>query len=264
MNTYPAAYDVNVSFSLADVVGLPKVVNAHYEVLDEDGTAVVADTRLPLVSGEESEIVIKVPAAGNMLAAGVRRAYRRVVLNLETSSGWVALEQEYLIQVSQATLLIPGTNSFQTILKAELVALDIPNLPGWRDAPREERIAAMIQARENIGKMSYRYNFWADNWQKYVIPEFGVYSITLLSQDEYMQLPPAFRTACERAQVIEADDLLAGDLATEKRRAGITSETVGDATTMFTQVRPVRQLLCDRAMRELSRFVVKHTRLTRV
>jgi hypothetical protein len=141
--------------------------------------------------------------------------------------------------------------------------MDIPNLPGWTAADRAARAAALIQARENLGQLRYRYRF-DDNWINYVMPKFALYSITTLTPEEYLGLPAPFRRNLERAQVIEADDLLNADPVLEKRRAGIVSETVGDSTTSFNPVRPNRGLVCPRAMQEMTRYVLRRTRLSRV
>lgn len=270
MNTYLAASDVKLSFPLVDAQGNPVLPSAaSYRVLDEDGVVLAGPTSILAAS---SPATIVIPAALNQTPAppesnlvpqfGTLRAYRRVELTIGTIAGDLLLTQEYILERDSNSALVPGTNSFQTINKAELVALDIPNLNGWNAADRNARVAAMIQARLNLGQMSYRYR-WSENWQNFIFPEFGIYSIIQFTQDQYLSLPVDFRQTMERAQIMEADDLLGTDPVLAKRQQGITSETIGSSTTMFGQVRPVRQLICPRAMHELSRYIVKRIRLSR-
>lgn len=270
MNTYLAASDVNLSFPVVDAQGQPLLPSAaSYRVLDEDGNVLVGPVT---VDGTVNPIVILIPAALNQTPQppasnlvpqfGTLRAYRRCELTLSTGGGDVLLTQEYILAPNANSILVPGTNSFQTINKAELVALDLPNLNGWNGATRDQRVSAMIQARLNLGQMSYRYR-WSENWQNFIFPEFGIYSIIQFTQDQYLSLPVDFRQSMERAQILEADDLLGTDPVLAKRQQGITSETIGSSTTMFGQVRPVRQLICPRAMHELSRYIVKRIRLSR-
>ncbi len=260
MNVYLAASDVTLTIPFVDSLGNPVTPTAvSYRVLDEEGAALVDSTSLAFDSLVGS-VVVTVPAALNALPSGKVRALRQVELLMDTAAGRVFTEAQFVIEGTE--LLVPGTNSFQTLNKAELVALDIPGLTAWSQASRADRIAAMIQARNNIGQMQYRYR-WSENWQNFIFPEFGIYSIVQFTQEQYLSLPIDFRVACERAQIMEADDLLGGDPVLAKRAQGIVSETIGDSTTAFSAVRPSRQLICDRAMKELARYVVKRTRLTR-
>ncbi|CAG9228842.1 hypothetical protein [Burkholderia vietnamiensis] len=260
MNVYLAASDVTLTIPFVDSLGNPVTPTAvSYRVLDEEGSALVDSTSLAFDSLVGS-VVVTVPAALNALPSGKVRALRQVELLMDTAAGRVFTEAQFVIEGTE--LLVPGTNSFQTLNKAELVALDIPGLTAWSQASRADRIAAMIQARNNIGQMQYRYR-WSENWQNFIFPEFGIYSIVQFTQEQYLSLPIDFRVACERAQIMEADDLLGGDPVLAKRAQGIVSETIGDSTTAFSAVRPSRQLICDRAMKELARYVVKRTRLTR-
>jgi hypothetical protein len=268
MNKYLAGEAVTVTFPLDESMGVAPAT-ASYRLLDEDENVLIEqDTPTDPANGA---VTIRVDGAMNMLAPAVTsgsntlqpaqlRAARTAQITLVYQNGTVRLEQSYLIEAS--SLLVPGTNSFQTLAKANLVALDIPALNGWGAATDDQKIAAMIQARINLGMLRYRYRF-DDNWMNYVMPEFALYSITTLTQEEYVELPVQFRRAIERAQIIEADDLLNVDPVLAKRRMGIVSETVGDSTTTFNAVRPDRGLVCPRAMLEVTRFVLRRTRLSR-
>jgi hypothetical protein len=262
MERYLAAADVSVTIALVDSAGNAFTPSsASYRVLDEEGATLVDLRSVPYLDPNGGPLGILIGADLNVLPVGAVRALRVVEVVAKTDAGTRLVTHSYVIEANEPLVL--GVNSFQTITKAEFVAMDIPNLPGWAAADRAARAAAMIQARENLGQLRYRYRF-DDNWMNYVMPEFALYSITTLTPEEYLGLPAPFRRNLERAQVIEADDLLNADPVLEKRRAGIVSETVGDSTTSFNAVRPNRGLVCPRAMQEMTRYVLRRTRLSRV
>jgi hypothetical protein len=275
MNTYLAASDVKLTMPIVDGSGNAVTpIAASYRVQDENGTDVVAlsPVTMPGAGGTSgakvvvgadgsASVVVSIPAALNGFTQNMLRGMRRVDVTVDTGAGQVLFTQSYLLEGGAP--LVPGTNSFQTFDKAELVALDIPNLDGYKGATREERLAALIQARLNLGQMRYRYR-WSQNWQNFIFPEFAVYSVIQLTQAQYMTLPIDFRQAIERAQILEADDLLGGDPVLAKRTQGIVSETIGTSTTTFSSVRPAHQLICPRAMHCMARYVVKRIRVAHV
>jgi hypothetical protein len=262
MNTFLAASDVALTFPLLDSQGQTlSPTAASYRVFDENDVALCDVT---LIDPVVDPLTVTVSALLNTLPDYSARGYRRCEVTVTTMAGIVALvPQEYLVQPTETARLIPGTNSYQTIRRAELEALDIPGLDGWQGATSDQRIAAMIQARKNLGQIRYRYHHFL-NRQSVIFPEFAAYSINQLTQTQYWTLPLDFRVALERAQIMEADDLIGGDPATEARRLGIVSETIGGSTTMYSQNRPIRRIACEKAMKEIARFTVNHIRLSRV
>jgi hypothetical protein len=269
MNKYLAGETVTVTFPIDESQGAMPAT-ASYRLLDENEAVLIEQSIATdpangavtiVIDGTKNQLPIDVIrfAYENHDVQAVRAA-RIVQITLAMPSGTYRASQTYLIEA--ASLLVPGTNSFQTMTKANLVALEIPQLNGWAAATDEQKIAAMVQARLNLGQLRYRYRF-DDNWMNYVMPEFALYAITSLSQDEYVQLPAAFRHNLERAQVIEADYLLNADPVMARRNQGIVSETVGDSTTSFNPIRPLTGLVCPRAMQEMSRYVLRRTRLSR-
>jgi hypothetical protein len=258
MQTYLTGADVNLDLTLAG-----SETSARYSVTDEDGTVLFDGPAAGFIAGALT-LRVTIPGALNLPNEDMVRGYRIVLVSVTTPAGTTELAPvEYIVEVTARALLTPGVNSFQTIAKAELIALDLPNLPGWTSADRPTRIIAMVQARQNLDKLRYRYREMADDWMSYILPQFGISSLIQLTQAQYIALPEDFRFALERAQVIEADDLIGGNPITQKRIQGITSEKVGESSTQFNGVRPVRGLCCSRAINELSRFVQTRMRLSR-
>jgi hypothetical protein len=258
MQSYLAGADVKLDITLAGYA-----TSASYRVTDEDGT-VQFDGPVPGFQVGAPSMTFVVPGALNQPNRNMVRGYRLVEVRTVTADGVVPLVPiEYTFEVAAAALLTPGVNSFQNIAKAELIALDLPNLPGWAGADRPTRITAMVQARLNLDKLRYRYREMADDWMAYILPQFGISSLIQLTQAQYIALPADFRFALERAQIIEADDLIGGNPITDKRIQGITSEKIGESSTQFSGVAPVRGLVCNRALNELSRFVQTRMRLSR-
>jgi len=273
MQSLLAGADATFDYTIAD-----GSVSASFIVTDENGDTVGSGPLPGFVPGATA-LSVTVPAAMNTLPEQVRangytlvigtvRGYRKldvkVVFENESIGGTVALpSNEYYFAPPESDLLKPGVNSFQTLVKAELTALDMPNLPGWSGADRLTRVNAMIQARLNLDKLRYRYREMADDWQSYILPMFGVSSLVQLTQDQYKRLPLDFRFALERAQIIEADDLIGADPILIKRQQGIVSEKIGESTTQFTTIRPAHNLVCGRAIQTMSRFIAARVRMTR-
>jgi hypothetical protein len=273
MQSLLAGADATFDYTIAD-----GSVSASFIVTDENGDTVGSGPVPGFVPGA-AKLSVTVPAAMNTLPEQVRangytlvigtvRGYRKldvkVVFENESTGGTLALpSNEYYFAPQESDLLKPGVNSFQTLVKAEMTALDMPNLPGWSGADRLTRVNAMIQARLNLDKLRYRYREMADDWQSYILPMFGVSSLVQLTQDQYKRLPLDFRFALERAQIIEADDLIGADPILIKRQQGIVSEKIGESSTQFASVRPAHNLVCARAIQTMSRFIAARVRMTR-
>lgn len=258
MQTYLVGADVTLDFAIE-----AGAASARYRVSDEDDAELIVSYVVG-IAPDATKFSVTIPAALNQPNAGMVRGYRMVTALVTTATGSVTPDPiEYTLAPAVSAQLTPGVNSFQGIGKAELVALDIPNLPGWSGADRPTRITAMVQARLNLDKLRYRYREMADDWMSYILPQFGISSLIQLTQAQYIALPADFRFVLERAQIIEADDLIGGNPVTDKRIQGITSEKIGESTTQFSGVRPVRGLVCSRALNELARFVETRMRLSR-
>jgi hypothetical protein len=260
-----------------------------YRILDENNAELQASTRLEGFTMGTKEAQIVVPASLNQIAGHSQadmdvhtiptRAARLLELHLTLESGnQVVLTYAYGLE--PVSVLIPGVNSFQTYAQAQLMAAEIPGTPGWDAAADEERYAAMIEARWHLVKLSYyllnsNINFGQDSLN--FVPE-GVYqskyvatnglfmfdgNLELLSAEQFNALPERFKGALRKAQVAEADFILTGDPMSDKRLAGITSDTVGQTHQSYRSTKPLDLPCCKRALSYVSYFVQMNKRLAR-
>jgi len=249
MQAYLGGTPVTVSIPIVDADGLPIVAQSvEYRLIDQNETVLVARTAATFAEGDES-VTIQIPAQHNTLAPDEFRALRVVELYILTEVG--TIKSEYGYQVESDEVLVEGVNSFQSYNKAVFLSYEIPNLPGWNENTKAQRIAALIAARRNIEQLRFRYVF--DAYQ----------NLTLASVDQWNSLPADFKSAICRAQILEADFLLGGDAIGEYRRAGLMSMSVGEAKQFFRPAKAIEGAVCKRAMKELAKFVSTRVRLTR-
>ena len=163
---------------------------------------------------------------------------------------------------------------------ALLTALDIPALEAWDGASEDQRIAALIDARERIVQLNFNLlnsnvNFGQDSLQ--YVPE-GQYqssyvarnslfifhgNLAILTPQQFTTLPERFKTALRKAQVAEADRILGGDPYDEKRQSGLVMEQVGESRQMFRAGKALTLPVCRRALGYLSYYVTFNKRIGR-
>lgn len=89
-------------------------------------------------------------------------------------------------------------------------------------ADDSEQISAMITAYEALGAMVYADN----NGDHYGVGDYDEAELD-------SELDPAFLRALQRAQVLEANELLDINSIHRKRLDGLMSETIGESSMMF-------------------------------
>jgi hypothetical protein len=296
MELYLAGTDVNLSVPLVDRNGNALTVDLiSYRVVDQDGVEKVASIALDTYAPGDAYAAILVPAVKNIIAEvpadsaitskqidtfNTREA-RVAELSCTLASGnTIVINVTYGLE-HQDPLRV-GINSFQPLTKAELTAMDISNLTGWNAASDQDKIAAMITARNHICQL----NFWLlnsnTNWGQdnmNYVPE-GAYqtqyasagannmfvfngNLGLLTPLQYGRLPERFKTALRLAQVAEADSILGGDPVELRRREGLLLESIGEVKQMFRTGKPLDLPVSKRALRYLSAFVTFSKRIGR-
>jgi hypothetical protein len=268
MKSYLAGQEVKVVLPLVDADGQSIVATAaSYRVLNEEGGVVQGPASLTPWAGSETEATVTVTAGNNGLGAGVMRGLRRVELTLTTATGTKLIEDAYTIEPTEP-FTVP-TNSFQTYGKALLTGSLMPKMSAWDSSSRADRISALLAARDNLCKLSYKWEALLDPMQ-YIEPEFVAHRLDLLTNEEYLALPEEFRAALEKAQLVEANHLLtdigtgtvAGQTA-KMREAGLFSMTTGESSNMFRPGKPMRHAVCEDALRVIGRYVNYSKRLGR-
>lgn len=248
--------------ALSHTVAAPDTGATAYawRLLDQHG-AVLAPLGEAIDLSDPSEVVIAVPAELNTLAEGTVRALRSLEVHFTTDSGIVRKSLDYLIESEQT--VVPVLNSFQTHGEAVLNSYDMVFLDGWSSAIKTQQNAALVSAWRNIGQLRFRYLF--DDNQDHIEPTSAYTDLTMITEATWAAMPADFKEALKRAQLYQADFLLAGgDSAVDaKRRSGIISETIGESSMFLRSGKPIDRPVCARALKELSKYLLNRTRISR-
>lgn len=296
MEIYLTGTDVSLAVNMNDRNGNPlDVASITYEVVNQSGASVIAVSALAGFVTSDAKALIVVPGVFNtivevpadsaitskMIDTFNTREVRTVKLYcLLSSNNTITLTASYVLEHSDP--LRVGINSFQALPYAELTVMDIPNTPGWDGASDQDKIGAMVAARNHICQL----NFWLlnsnTNWGQdnlnfvpdgsYLSPYVSAGNnsmfifngnLALLTPLQYSHLPARFQMALRLGQVAEADSLLGGDPLSQRRQDGLLLESVGDVKQMFRAGKPIELPVSKRALRYLSAFVTMSKRIGR-
>lgn len=270
MNVFLAATDVQLSIDLVDADGNTLDVSAvSYRVTSAEGAELVPLTALTGFVAGSTQVEVDVPAAQNTLDAGELRDLRTVDLACTVDGNTVLVQASYIVQVADP--LQVGVNSFQTIAQADFNAQIMPNLAGWAAASREQRMAALIDARLHICQLAFTningrgqgYLDWAPEGTRDSFWLGDGFDLAGFTATQFQSLPERFRVALRQAQIAEADAILGGDPIDDKRRAGVVLDSIGESRLMFRPTAPLNLPVCRRALGYLSGFVTFSKRIAR-
>jgi hypothetical protein len=265
MNRYPVGTDVTVTIAFQDLNGdVLTPTGLTYTVEDGDGTVLAGPTTIASFTGDSVDITV--PGSINNTTGA-----RMVTLNITTADG--VFESQAYYAVTASTRIVRLENSFQTYANALFMAADMPGLTGWQAACEADRMTALIEAYQRLTRMNYlvRWPLGVDFQMRVVIPYWanGLVHITprmwpLMTDELFSPYPDPFKHALYRAQVAEANEILTGDPAGDKRRAGILSESVGESSVMFRSgVAPYEGNVSRAAMRYLTGYLDNKITLNR-
>lgn len=238
MKTYPELSAVDLEFILADANGNPiTATNASATLTDSDGDVLLTISNSEIVI--EDPIKISIPVNLNALGAGMTLDVRVLKVRLDTPEGVIMLKQSYMIKGEQE--LVTPTNSFSTYEKALLIASGIVNLTGWNTASEELRVVALREAYSNIIRITFAFDVDASSYRNKMTYDntfdiFGSQRVvssadwTDMTRADFDELPIEFRAALMKAQLLEANDLIQGDVLAAKIRSGIVTETIGESS----------------------------------
>ncbi|CAO3459764.1 hypothetical protein [Azospirillum argentinense] len=256
MKTYPSGSAATVTIPFVDDNGDPVIPTAAaVRVLDEDGGVLLASHALAVAPGD-TEAVYTVSGALNTVAAG--KTVRVVVVLLTTADGAVEVQVPYVVRAG-SELVVPRT-SFQTYYQAILLAQDMPRMDGWGRAGEAERTAALIEAYDRLTRIGYEVrrptgldtlNRLDPGWVEHYRPR----DWPLLTPEQFRAADAGWRMALRKAQIVEADIILNGDVIAGRRRAGLMSETIGESSMMFRAGKPLSLGVSEEALRYLTGFV---------
>lgn len=230
-----------VSWTLYDAQGNPLGTGTVDGFQAQDASATVALTA--------DQLTITAPVPGAPVPASDAR---EIVLSCTTATDTIEVREAFLI-VSSAPLQV-AVNSFQTFPEAVLIRSEFANLTGWDNATKQMQVAAMQEAYRRLLRVSVELHAYPDTYQR--IAWWGRrVPLSRINEDEFRSLPHSFQHAMKRGQLAEANVLLGGDPAGDKREQGIISESMGEAK-MFFNSRPYLNLPISRqAYEEIKSFI---------
>lgn len=271
VSVYLAGTDVKQSISLVNEDGsIIPITSITYRVLNQDEQVLVASSPATDFVVGSGEVTITVPSTANIIAVGNAREIRSVELTCVTNSNTIVFASSYGIELPDP--LVTGLNSFQNFALAQLTALDIPNLPAWDAASENERVAALIDAREHIIQLNFsllnsNVNFGQDQlshvpegqYQSQYVARNGLFlfngNLGLLNSTQFLTLPERFRKALRQAQVVEADNILSGGGIDHNRQLGLIENEIGEMRQKYRDSMPLNLPVCNRALKYLSYYV---------
>lgn len=219
-------------------------VSATYEVFDEEGSP-VGSGAIAEYDGNAATITVSLSSADNALAQGVSHSGRELVVTITDDEGDEHEARDYFVLVASNPLTVLG-NSFLSFPAALALREQFgPVMDGWDKVQNNStRQSALIQAHSNLCRV--RYAVGAPKTGD--VRDYAAYgtgseisfdfkrrvSLMGISREDFDALPDHFRKALRRAQLIEANILLGGDIVGQKRKDGIISETIGESSTFFS------------------------------
>ena len=258
MNKFAAGSSVSLTVSLKNEAGVSYgATNIAYTAVNEIGATKASGSQS--VDGSLASVAITLDAASNAIADDAEGGFRRVTFTLTTNDGTVRSEQSYLLIA--AVRLDPPYNSFQSFEEAMIESLSMPTLT-WDAFDETTKTTALLEAYRRITRLGFRFRdpndfsrfesvsgIVEDGW---VIapPTWAV-----LDQEDWDDLPDAFKKALRRAQIVEANEMLTGNPVSDRRRDGLLSETVGESSMMFRSGRPIDMGLFTGTLNELRGYL---------
>jgi len=261
MNSFPVDTDaiLQVPFAREDGTAVTPTA-ASYVVLDGSGNTLVSRTTVNDVSGTSTAITV--PAASN-----AEEGARSLVLTMTTAQGTVIAETVFAI-VGQTALTFL-VNTIQTYAQALFTAQSIPGLDAFKAAAKQDQTIALIEGFRRLTLMNYVIP-WPEvvDVMNYLYPRYA-WEITprmwpMMSADLYSRYPEGYHLAMRRAQVVEANFILTGDVIGDKMRSGLLAWTVGESKMMFRSgVKPLHGTLARETMNHLQGWVDNRRTITR-
>lgn len=277
---YLSNTDVSLEIALVDSAGNDLTVNeVDYRVVDELGAELIAREALDGFLSGDTSAVVPVPAAINTVSDGNTREIRTVELYCVTDAGTILLTRSYGVEIADPMTV--GVNTFQNFAQAQLTALDMPNIDAWHAATDQQKIQALMDAREHIVQLNFNLlnsnvNFGQD--QLAYVPEGQFQSsyvarnslfifngnLAILNTTQYNALPEKFKRQLRLAQVAEANAILGGSPEDELRMNGVIEDKVGESGRKYRDRGVALRLpVCRRALNYLSYYVTFAKRIGR-
>ncbi|MGZ8497410.1 MAG: hypothetical protein ACXWXL_03305 [Candidatus Binatia bacterium] len=234
--------DLTVAIDLVD--GQGSIISADsvsYALYDGDNVSLFTGTP-SFVAGDLS-VSITIEGSLNELALNASAPVSRLLMATAlTASGEKFIYRiPYIVYPKQKLGFM--SRSYQTYQNAELVAYELPNLEAWPAADERQKIGALIEAFDRIGRLTF------------IVDGLIISELNASTPEVVATLSADFRAKLRKAQVIEADIILGGDTVAEKRENGLMSETVGESSNMWRPGKPLSLAVSKRALNALTGYI---------
>jgi hypothetical protein len=189
------------------------------------------------------------PAAASVITDA--QAYATFSIHVLDAADAELAKLNYPVIIESDDLLRVLENSFGTWPELALLERNMVSLKFYKFATEEEQKAALINAYHNIADVHvdfcppHRRGRWHNQsrmWDDTGVFESElekIYSTRMLTQETWDRLPQSTKEKLMRAQLIEADFLLA-DMTPEKQRlAGLLSHSAGESAHFYRTVKPL-------------------------
>ncbi len=270
---YLSGSSVQVSVPLPVVNGAVLFPSAVAVAVTDEAGVLVSTAPTVAAPTTGSTVSVALGSAYNTLATGELIKLRRVKFTMTTTAGVFIVAYEYVVR--SATPLVKMVNSFMTLPEATLTRYQLPKADGWDASDEDQRIAAMISAYKNLLQLRYRFRI-GQNSQSRIVDVYGssveslngrIYSVindmSSYAAGDFDSWTPEFQEALRRAQVAEADTMLAGDVVGDKRRQGIVAEKTGEASMQFRNVPDIILPVSRDALQHLRGFLNNSVQIAR-
>lgn len=284
MLTYPENYDVTLNVPFIDRNGntvTPVSISAN---LYDETDALIANLGAITFDPAQPSVNITIPAASNVLQAGVIRAGRILRVAIVTAAGTLNTSTSYIVESD--TTLVFMKNTWLSLEAAEIRALDHVDFLGWAGASDSERKTALVNAFNRITMLPMKFlnpasvqnnvdpavlaidtpwdiiAEWYRSTQNYTFIDGGGW--TDLTADTFnTTFPVEFQTALRNAQIIEANYILTSNPYLVKSLQGVESEKVGESSVTLRRVL-VDYGIGPQTLRALAGFLNSKIKIARV
>ncbi len=280
INTYPEDKDISLEFSVLDAAGesYSGVCVAKYSLFDTNGDPVTSGT----VENVETVLNLTIGKEFNQVADGQIKDLRFLRVTFYTPEDELISEQKLTYLLNNDNPLVICGNSFVSFNQFRLIEASTSGLSNFSKATDDEIVVALVEAHDRLCRLRYRLPFNVRMESIAYVSEvasrpraitdddpIGLYgasfSLDDITQEEYAQLPEKFRKALEKAQVLEADNVLAPtDTIEDRRKKGVILETINEVKMMFSNTTPVSYSVSSKVLSLLAPYLDRSVRCRRV
>lgn len=280
MNCYPENTQISIEVEATDASGATHETTCQmkFVLYDIDGKELFSESRE--VTKKDT---IVIAAEYNKITNGSTKDLRRLDIRFyDPKDESLISAQEIMYFIRSEKPLVVGENSFVTYESYVLIASMTPHLDNFASASQDAIVVALQEAHDRLMRLRFRLSMSTRQenvgyvsevaWRPRSITDdepLGIasfrFTLDEVTPEEFAKLPEKFRKALAKAQVIEADQVLAStDSIEERRRRGVILETVHEVKQMFSSVRPANEKLTRNAMLVLAPYLDTTNRVRRV